>query len=91
MEIRLIKEVAIKLLKTLKAEKLRVDHWQDKEATRDTIWVAIRDFLYDDTTGLPVDKYTEAEVYACSDEVYHHVYPMYPKLPSPYYTSPSTA
>ncbi|MFA6673252.1 MAG: type I restriction endonuclease subunit R, partial [Methanoculleus sp.] len=58
-EIQRIKNVAVELLKTLKAEKLRIDHWRDKEATRDAVRLAIRDFLWSDSTGLPVDHYTE--------------------------------
>ena len=61
-EIKRIKAVAVSLLETLKAEKLRVDHWQDKEATRDAVRLAIKDFLWSDETGLPVDNYDEDEV-----------------------------
>ncbi len=41
------------LLKILKAEKLRVDHWREKEATRDAVPLTIRDFLWSEETGLP--------------------------------------
>jgi type I restriction enzyme R subunit len=90
-EIKQIKDVANVLLQTLKAEKLRIDHWQDKEATRDAVRLEILNFLWSDSTGLPVDKYTEEEVQARADEVYRHVYRVYPTLPSPYYTTHSTA
>jgi len=36
-ETKRIKAVAIELLATLKAEKLRINHWRDKEATRDVV------------------------------------------------------
>ena len=55
-EIRRIKQVAVELLRTLKAEKLRVDQWREKESTRDAVQVAIHDFLYSDETGLPADS-----------------------------------
>jgi len=84
-EIKRIKAVAVELLETLKAEKLRVDHWTDKEATRDAVRLAIRDFLWSESTGLPVDQYTEDDVQAKAEEVYRHVYRVYPTLPSPYY------
>lgn len=90
-EIRLIKEMAVKLLETLKAERLRIDHWQEKEATRDAIRLAIRDFLWSESTGLPVDHYTEDDVQIRADEVYHHVYRAYPKLPSPFYGAQAAA
>ncbi len=36
-EIARIKQVAVELLNTLKAEQLRVNQWRDKEATRDAV------------------------------------------------------
>ena len=84
-EIKRIKEVAVELLETLKAEKLRVDHWTDKEATRDAVRLAIHDFLFRESTGLPVDQYSEDDVRVCAEEVYRHVYRVYPTLPSRYY------
>lgn len=84
-EIRRIKDVAVELLEILKAEKLRVDHWRDKEATRDAVRLVIRDFLWSESTGLPVNHYTEDDVQARADDVYRHVYRAYPTLPSPFY------
>ena len=49
------------LLETLKAEKLKVDHWRDKEATRDAVRLTIQDYLWSEKTGLP-ETYSEAEV-----------------------------
>ncbi len=48
----------------LKAEKLKIDHWRDKETTRDAVRITIRDFLWSDEMGLPVDSYSEEEVVA---------------------------
>ncbi|PKN34950.1 MAG: type I restriction endonuclease subunit R [Deltaproteobacteria bacterium HGW-Deltaproteobacteria-19] len=90
-EIKSIKTVAVDLLKTLKAEKLRVTRWQDKEATRDGVRQAILDFLWNESTGLPVDNYTEEDVKDRADEVYRHVYRVYPTLPSPYYKPAAAA
>jgi type I restriction enzyme R subunit len=84
-EIKRIKEVAVELLNTLKAEKLKIDHWCDKESTRDAVWVAIRDFLWSDETGLPLDTFSEDEVMVKTEDVYRHVHRVYPTLPSPYY------
>ncbi len=80
-----IKQVAVELLKTLKAEKLRVSQWRDKQATRDAVRVAIYDFLWRDNTGLPSDDYSEAEVGTKTDDVFRHVFRTYPTVPSPYY------
>lgn len=84
-EIRRIKAVAVELLATLKAEKLRIDNWRDKEATRDAVRLSIHDFLWNEASGLPVDQYTEDDVQMKADEVYGHVFRVYPTLPSPYY------
>jgi type I restriction enzyme R subunit len=90
-EIERIKSVAVALLQTLKAEKLRIRHWRDKEATRDAVRLAIRDFLWDEATGLPVARYTEDDVQARAEDVYAHVFHVYPTVPSPYYQAQATA
>ena len=90
-EIKHIKEVAIGLLKKLKAEKLRIDQWRDKEATRNAVRVTIRDFLWSEKTGLPTDGYSEDEVTARSEEVFGHVLRAYPRVPSPYYEGAAAA
>ena len=79
-----IKAVAVELLEGLKAEKLRVHRWRDKESTRDAVRIAIRDFLWSDQTGLP-ECYTEDDVQTRSDEVFRHVFRAYATVPSPYY------
>jgi len=86
-DIKRIKAVAVELLERLKAEKLRVDHWRDKESTRDAVRIAIRDFLWSDETGLPVDAYDENEVDIKAEEVFVHVFRAYPTVPSPYYAA----
>ena len=87
-DIRKIKAVAVDLLSRLKAEKLRIDHWRDKETTRDAVRITIRDHLWSDDTGLPVESYTEEDVNEKAEEVFRHVYRAYPTLPSPFYSSP---
>jgi type I restriction enzyme R subunit len=86
-ELKKIKSIAADLLKTLKAEKLRIDQWRDKESTRDAVRMTIHDFLYSDETGLPLDTYNEAEVDRRSDDVFRHVFRAYPTVPSPFYTT----
>ena len=80
-----LKQVAGSLLETLKAEKLKIDHWRDKEATRDAVQIVIKNFLWNDQTGLPVESYTEEDVEEKSEEVFRHVWRAYPYLPSPAY------
>ena len=47
--------------------------------------VAIRNFLWSDKTGLPADDYSEAEVGTKTDDVFRHVFRVYPTVPSPHY------
>ena len=78
-----IKKIAKELLETLKKEKLRIENWREKESTRDAVQIAIRDFLWDEKTGLPVDTYNEDDVIFKAGEIYKHVFTAYPSLPSP--------
>ena len=84
-EIKRIKKIAIELLAKLKTEELNIDHWRDKETTRDAVQVAIWDFLYDEKTGLPEPLYSEDDVKNRANRVYNHVLRVYPAVPSPYY------
>lgn len=90
-EVKRIKKVAVELLEKLKAERLRIDHWREKETTRDAVRIAIRDFLWSEDTGLPVDSYTENDVEGRVEEVFRHVYRVYPTVPSPFYGNTATA
>jgi len=83
-DIQRLKSVATTLLATLKHQQLNVEHWRDKEATRDAVRQAIHDFLYDDRTGLP-SAFEEGEITEVAQRIYKHVYRVYPELPSPVY------
>jgi type I restriction enzyme R subunit len=85
-DIKRIKAVAVDLLETLKAEKLRIDHWRDKESTRDAVRQTIQDYLWSEQTGLPA-TYSEREVEDKTEAVFVHVFRAYPTVPSPYYAS----
>lgn len=85
-DIKRIKAVAVDLLETLKAEKLRIDRWRDKESTRDAVRLTIRDYLWSDQTGLP-ETYLDEDVQDKTEAVFVHVFRAYPTLPSPYYAS----
>ncbi|WP_439833193.1 type I restriction endonuclease subunit R [Aeromonas caviae] len=80
-----IKKVAAELLETLKAERLRVENWREKESARDAVKQKIFDFLFDDRTGLPVKDYSEDEIKILTENVFRHVYRAYPTVPSPIY------
>ncbi len=87
-EIAQIKKVAVELLSKLKEEKLTVDQWRDKEATRDAVRSTIHDFLYSDKTGLPA-AYSDDEIEDRRDKIFQHVFYAYPTIPSPIYGSVS--
>jgi len=84
-DIKRVKQVAVGLLDELKKEKLRVDQWRDKEATRDAVQVTILNYLWSDETGLPDETYDDDDVIRVADNVFRHVYRAYPTVPSPYY------
>ncbi len=44
-------------------------------------------YLYDDTTGLPVDAYTPEDVETISGVLYRHVYKQYPSVVESVYLS----
>ncbi len=84
-EINRIKKVASSLLEILKAEKLNIENWREKEGTRDAVRQSIYDYLYDDKTGLPADSYEIDEISVLTESLFNHVYRVYPRLPSPLY------
>jgi len=90
-DIQRIRTLSKELLRTLKGEKLRVDQWRDKEATRSAVHVAIRDFLYSDETGLPAGVYSDEDVTTTTEAVFAHVHRAYPTLPSPFYDDAAVA
>lgn len=89
-EIKRIKNVSVELLKTLKETLLRADQWRAKQGTRDAVRSGIENFLLNDESGLPAKFYTEEEVKKVSEEVFRHVYRVYPILPSPIYAEAPT-
>ncbi|MCC0567237.1 type I restriction endonuclease subunit R [Brevibacillus borstelensis] len=82
-----IKSIAAQLLQLLKEGKLKTERWKEKENTRSAVKNFIYDFLWDDSTGLPLDSYTEEEVTERSHLVFQHIFYAYPTVPSPIYAS----
>jgi type I restriction enzyme R subunit len=85
-ELKRIKAVAVGLLDTLKKEKLKIENWTEKEATRDAVKTAINNFLWDERIGLPVALYDETEVSKKVEDVFVHVFRAYPTIPSPFFS-----
>lgn len=72
-----LKKVATELLAALKGEKLRIDNWREKEATKAEVRVFIHDFLYRDDIGLPAEAYSPQEVEERADVIFAHVFFQY--------------
>ena len=75
-DIERIKKVAKDLLEHLKADKLIIDNWREKEATRDSIRAEIHNCLYNDVTGLP-ESYTEDEISQKTEVIFTHIFRVY--------------
>ena len=71
-EIDQIKKVAEGLYSTLRAEISRIQDFASKQATRDEIKVKIKDYLWDEETGLP-DSFAPDEVEEKTDVVFAHL------------------
>jgi type I restriction enzyme R subunit len=71
-----VKQVARELLDALQAEKLRIDLWAEKEATRAEVRTFISEWLWSDQRGLP-PSYTIPEVEARAERVYSFVFARY--------------
>lgn len=84
-EIKKIKRVAEALLVKLKEKLQGLYNWQNREPTRDAVRSLIRDFLWDEKTGLPLQCYAHTEVVKKAQDVFYHIYRAYPSVPSPYY------
>ena len=68
-----VKEVAIKTLAELKAEKLRIAKW--RESTQVT--AQVRTMIFDSLQYLPQDAYADDEVAEKAGAVYQHVFATY--------------
>jgi type I restriction enzyme R subunit len=85
-EIIRLKKVAKDLLAKLKAEKLNVDNWREKQATRDAIKIEIKNFLWNEDTGLPA-SYSVVEIEQKAEAVYAHIFRIYSELQPPIYAA----
>jgi len=73
-----IKAVAKDLIEKIKIEIAKVDNWRIKTTTQAQVQALIFNFLYDDETGLPVDIYSDEEVKTLAEELFRHVYVVFP-------------
>ena len=71
-DIARIKKVAEGLYKTLNAEIARVQDFFAKQATRDEVKIQIKNYLWDDKTGLP-ESFGPEEIDEKTDAVFAHL------------------
>jgi len=71
-----VKQVARELLDALKAEKLRIELWAEKEATKAEVKTFINEWLWSDQRGLPL-SYSQPEVAVRAERVYTFVFARY--------------
>ena len=71
-EIARIKKVAEGLYTTLKAEISRIQDFASKQSTRDQIKIKIKDYLWDEETGLP-ESFAPDEIEEKTDAVFAHL------------------
>lgn len=71
-DIERLKQVAEGLYKTLQAELARIRDFAAKESTRDEIKIKIKDYLWDESTGLP-DSFAIDEIEEKADAIFTHL------------------
>ncbi len=71
-DIKRLKSVAEGLYRILKAQIAAMQDFASKQATRDQVRTTIRNYLYDDRSGLP-GSYEMGEVDAKADAVFAHI------------------
>lgn len=71
-EIKRIKKVAEGLYKTISKELTRIQDFASKQSTRDEIKIKIKDYLWDERTGLP-ESFAPEEVEFKTDMVFQHM------------------
>jgi type I restriction enzyme R subunit len=72
-----VKQIAGELLEGLKAEKLKVENWREKEVTKAAVKTFIYNYLYDENTGLPDPFYSIDDVEQKTGVVFDHVFMQY--------------
>lgn len=72
-DIEEIKQVAKELLSKIKAKIAEMDHWADKQVTRDAVKILIRNVLWG---GLP-ESYSDESLENCREKVFEYVYMRY--------------
>ena len=73
-EVTDVRDVATKVLKNLKEEKLRIGRWPESRQ----ITAQVKTIIYDTLQWLPQETYTDPEMHEKSISVYQNIYANYP-------------
>ena len=73
-EIKAVKKLSQDMLKKVKEQIHKLDHWRDKEETQSIISVMIRDILW---SNLP-ESYDDKSIANYRQNIYEHIYNTYP-------------
>ncbi|MCF8074612.1 MAG: hypothetical protein K9K63_01745 [Desulfotignum sp.] len=65
----------------------RIDHGTTRKAPCDPVRLSIQIFLCEATTNLPVEHYADHDVKIRTEEIFRHVYHVYPVLSVPFDTN----
>ena len=76
-DIKIIKEMSVELLAKIKARIAEMDHWTDKQETRATVDVVIRDVLFERMPDSMIDRMNEYR-----SMIFEHVYVHYKDISS---------
>ena len=75
-DINKIKKVAVDLLEKIKAKISELDHWTEKQETRDDIETYIGAILWEE---LP-ESYSDNEIFAYRQKIYEYVFMRYKEV-----------
>ena len=64
-----VKDIAKSLFQNIESLIQGMHDWSEKQSTRDTIKAKIRDYLWDDKTGLPA-SYSDEEIEQKTEEIF---------------------
>ena len=71
-DIKIIKEMSVELLAKIKARIAEMDHWTDKQETRATVDVVIRNVLFERMPDSMIDRMNEYR-----NMIFEHIYVHY--------------
>jgi len=69
-----LKQVAQSLFQIIQVQLQQIENWKATDTTKSQVENAIRDHLYSEETGLPIDDFEEEDVNRLTKVVFLHIY-----------------